>query len=361
MKLTIERDAALKALNLVQGAVAKRGTIPILANVLLEAAEGLSITATDMTLTASTKAVCAVSEPGAVTIPAQHLGDILKNLPLGADLEMSLLETGRLSVKSGRSNFKIPTLPAKDFPSLPAVSVLAELTLRASDMAALIEDSAFAGDRGDNVRPLHSSLCLHAVGGNLRSVSTRGQVLAYAETPCSTEDFPETIVPLSSMAEVQKLLATDPSSLAVLIRGEGRMSVALGATMISTLLTAGKYWDYERLIPRTFANEISVDTDLLVAAVTRSMIMERNIRFMVENGSAKMMGRSMDQGESGDEVDVEYDGDTFRTSFLGTHLLETLAHVRTENVLMKFSGKGPVILLETGEPSTFFLVMTLGS
>ena len=120
MKITIDRAALLKPLAHVQSVVERRNTIPILANVLLRTTDGrLSLTATDMDMDVVETVACAVDEPGETTIPAHTLYEIVRKLPEGAEVGLTAANDGnRMSIRAGRSNFSLPTLPVEEFPAL---------------------------------------------------------------------------------------------------------------------------------------------------------------------------------------------------------------------------------------------------
>src|SRR5438874_2332134 len=118
MKFTVQREAILKPLQRVIGAVEKRHTIPILANVLLDLSPHLlSITATDMEIELIGQAeLISVSEPGIVTVSARKLLDICRSLPEQSILEFSLTEL-YIKIKAGRSLFNLSLIPPDDFPN----------------------------------------------------------------------------------------------------------------------------------------------------------------------------------------------------------------------------------------------------
>jgi small subunit ribosomal protein S11 len=118
MKLTIDRNALMRALSHVQAVVERRNTIPILSNILMQAeGDRLSLTATDLDIEATDAAEANVKKAGAVTAPAQTLFDVVRKLPEGSEVALDLTD-GRLSISAGRSKFALPTLPAADFQTM---------------------------------------------------------------------------------------------------------------------------------------------------------------------------------------------------------------------------------------------------
>ena len=146
MKLTIERAALLKTLAHVQSAVERRNTIPILANVLIDAGEGrLSLTATDMDLTIVDSVPAEIGAPGATTVPVHMLYDIVRKLPEGAQVEVSTAgDGGQIKVEAGRSVFTLATLPREDFPATGAADLPHAFTLQPGELRNLIDRTRFA-------------------------------------------------------------------------------------------------------------------------------------------------------------------------------------------------------------------------
>ena len=141
MKLIIDRAALLKPLAHVQSVVEKRNTIPILSNVLLRAeSDRLALTATDMDIDVVEEVGAEVSQPGATTVAAHTLYDIVRKLPEGAQIELTEEDGGnRLTVRAGRSTFSLATLPTEEFPALSDGDLPYNFMLQAGELKALID------------------------------------------------------------------------------------------------------------------------------------------------------------------------------------------------------------------------------
>ena len=124
MKVTIERSVLLKALGHVHRIVERRNTIPILANVLIEAADGkVTLKSTDLDLEATESVAADVAQAGGTTVPAHVIYDIVRKLPEGAQASLETAgDAAQLLLRSGRSRFYLQALPAADFPDSPLVS-----------------------------------------------------------------------------------------------------------------------------------------------------------------------------------------------------------------------------------------------
>ena len=178
MKLSTSRESLLKPLQAVIGVFERRQTMPVLANVLLHADDGvLSVTATDLEveLVARSK-VDSIDAPGDITVPGRKLLDICRALPDGANVSMSL-KTDRLTIQSGRSKFVLSTLPAAEFPVVENINAERELTISQSDLRHLLDKTHFSMAQQD-VRYYLNGLLLETGNGKLRAVATDGHRLA---------------------------------------------------------------------------------------------------------------------------------------------------------------------------------------
>ena len=176
MKVTIERSVLLKALGHVHRIVERRNTIPILANVLIEAADGkLALKSTDLDLEVSETVAADVAQEGATTLPAHVIYDIVRKLPEGAQASLETTgDTGQLVLRSGRSRFTLQALPASDFPDLTSGEFSPRFALPAAELKRLIEKTQFAIST-EETRYYLNGIYLHTVdvGGRADAASGR--------------------------------------------------------------------------------------------------------------------------------------------------------------------------------------------
>ena len=204
MKLSIERAALLRSLNHVQSAVERRNTIPILSNVLLSAKDGvLAMTTTDMDLEINESVAAKVAKEGSTTAPAHTLHDIVRKLPDGSDVELTLNSEGtQMTVKAGRSQFKLSCLPTSDFPAIGTGELPANFAVPAADLRALVDRTRFAMST-EETRYYLNGIYLHQAENEgvkvLRAVATDGHRLARFEMPLpeGAVGMPGVIIPLA--------------------------------------------------------------------------------------------------------------------------------------------------------------------
>ena len=118
MELVVRKADLLRELQLFQGIVERKNTIPILANVLIEAdGDQVKLLATDLEVGLRSRCQASVSKKGSLTLPAKKLYEIIKALP-ETDVRIEEDKSG-VKVAADRFDSRMQTLPREDFPTLP--------------------------------------------------------------------------------------------------------------------------------------------------------------------------------------------------------------------------------------------------
>jgi DNA polymerase-3 subunit beta len=336
MKLTTEREVLLAPLQKVIGAVERRQTMPILANVLLVVEENrLAITATDLEVELSASIEVTAEEPGEVTVPGRKFLDICKALPDGA--KVSLTQSGdKVTVKSGRSRFSLSCLAASEFPLVESVAPKQSLTLPCKDLVRLIEKTHFAMAQQD-VRYFLNGLLLELKGSHLRAVATDGHRLSVSEMelPSPAESTEQVIVPRKGVLELQRLLPDDGEA-EVRIGGNHLVVLLGGGTCFTSKLIDGRFPDYEKVVPAAAKNVLEADKAELMQALRRASILSneryRGIRLELDQNRLVIQAHNPEQEEAEEELEVRYDGASMAIGFNVTYLIDALGAVDGENV-----------------------------
>lgn len=338
MKLSFQRDAAVRLIDRVASVVKKSHTIAIMQNVLLEAAEGrLTITGTngDMEATASIQAE--VAEPGALTLSADTFGTIVRNLPGGANISMSLEDT-RVHVNSGRSRYKLPWLNAKDYPRFSTKDLPAPFECATSEFARLLDKTAFAALAGD-ARPILCGVHLTVVDGEegaktLRAVATDIGYMAIIDTeaPEGCEGFPSIVLPSSTVAVVSKLLAD--GEIARLAWTKGKFQILAGGVTLTSKLVDGQYVEYLRAVPTDENLRFDLNTAEFLGAMGRAAPFpddkECAVAFSFGGGEGTLTAQSQVAEEAQETFALELDAEPQRMNFSGRRLRRVAQAVEGE-------------------------------
>ena len=360
-----KRDDILTPLSAVSGIIERRHTLPILSNVLIErTGQYLSFLATDIEIQITARtALQASGEDRAITVGARKLVDILRALPDGADLTLQPQEK-RLQVKAGKSRFTLQTLPAEDFPRLakPAGEA-AKFSLGQKTFRRLLGLVQYAMAQQD-IRYYLNGLLLVVEEGQLKLVATDGHRLAYASTELAGKlPRQEVIVPRKTVLELSKLLADSDENVDIEISAT-QAAFRFGAVELVSKLIDGKFPDYTRVIPTQHKNKLQIDREALRQALLRAAILSnekfRGVRWVLTDGSLKIVSSNAEQEEAHEEVEIKYAGDALDIGFNVNYLLDVLNNVGGEKIECAFGDASSSALISYPSEKDFrYVVMPM--
>ncbi len=370
MKVTIERSVLLKALGHVHRIVERRNTIPILANVLIEAADGkVALKSTDLDLEATEQAPADVVQSGATTVPAHVIYDIVRKLPEGAQVSLEIAgDTGQLLVRSGRSRFYLQALPASDFPDLTSGEFSHRFTMPAIELKRLIENTQFAIST-EETRYYLNGIFLHTVEVDgkpmLRAVATDGHRLARVEAPApeGAVGMPGVIAPRKAVNEVLKLLEDLTQDVRIEI-SPTKARVQFGDVVLTTKLIDGTFPDYQRVIPAGNDKRLVVDKQPFENAVDRVSTLSsergRAIKLSIADGRMTLSVNNPDSGSASEEIEVDYDSDPIDIGFNARYLLDIIGQLAGDTALIKMADPGsPTLIQDRDGANALYVLMPL--
>ncbi len=365
MKFTMHRENLLKPLQAVQGVVERRQTLPILANFLLTIDGGqLSVTGTDMELELVASTELPDAEAGEVTVPARKLVDICRSLPADAEIRLEV-DGERALIRSGRSRFKLTTLPAVDYPSSDSLTGELRVTVKEGQLRRLLELTHFAMAHQD-VRYYLNGLLLDIGEGLLRAVATDGHRLAIAEIPVQTGDAArQVIVPRKGISELLRLLGNGDEEVIIEV-GSNAIQIALPEVRLTSKLIDGKFPDYRRVVPKGEDSDktVVVDRERVRQALARAAILSndkyRAVRLCLEANVLRVVANNPEQEEAEDEVEVAYEGEGLEIGFNVSYLIDALTALPGEEAEIHLGDSSSSCLITPkGEGDCQYVVMPM--
>ncbi len=370
MKFSIERTALLKAVSQAQSVVERRNTIPILANVLIEAEGGdVSFRATDLDIEVVDKAPAQVERAGATTVAATTLHEIVRKLPDGSLVSLTADNAaGRLTVEAGRSNFSLATLPKEDFPVMASSEYASNFSAKAPVLRRLFDKSKFAIST-EETRYYLNGVYMHIAesdgGKMLRCVATDGHRLARidADMPDGAADLPGVIVPRKTVGELRKLLDDDDMVIAVSV-SETKVRFATPQITLTSKVIDGTFPDYTRVIPQGNTRKLEVDAADFARAVDRvatvSSERSRAVKLQLDEDRLVLSVNAPDSGAAEEELAVAYSDEKLEIGFNAKYLLEIASQVDRENAVFMFNSSGdPTLMREGNDTSAVYVVMPM--
>jgi DNA polymerase-3 subunit beta len=370
MKVTLERTALLKSLGHVHRIVERRNTIPILANVLLQASgRALVLKATDLDIEMTETVVADVGQPGATTLPAHVLHDIVRKLPDGAQVSLETSgDSGQLLLRSGRSRFNLQSLPESDFPDLTAGELTHKFSIAAGDLKRLIDKTQFAIST-EETRYYLNGIYLHTQESDghtmLRAVATDGHRLARLEmpAPAGSTGMPGIIVPRKAVAEVQRLIeAGGPDVLVELSTAKIRFT--FDDVVLTSKLIDGTFPDYARVIPAGNDKFLTVDRASFAAAVDRVSTISsergRAVKLALVDGKLTLSVTNPDSGSATEELEVDYDSGPLEIGFNARYLLDITEQLDSDTALFKLADPGsPTLVQDRDGAAALYVLMPM--
>jgi DNA polymerase III subunit beta len=340
MELVVRKNDLLKELSLLQGIVERKNTIPILANVLIEATgTNVSLLATDLDVGLRSRCEANVVKAGTLTLPAKKLFEIVNALP-DTDIRIEEDKGGRnVTVAADRFESRMQTLPASEFPTPPQDAGPAEASLPGSALKRMIAHTRFA-ITSEDTRYFLNGAQLVLKPDSMSMVATDGHRLAFMsihEAPSQSAPS-EVLLPRKTLTEVARL--ADGSDPVEFSQGENHLFFRAGDRLLISRKIDANFPAYERVIPKTNDKRIEFDRDRLAAAVRRVRLLsnERSkaVKFVIGKDQVEITSSTPEVGEAREVLPVEYSGTAMQICFNADYVDNFLSVVETAGVQLEF-------------------------
>jgi DNA polymerase-3 subunit beta len=346
MHLNVEQKTLSTTLRRLASIVESRSTIPALQNAAMTAqGDTLTITVTDLDIEATATIPATVLTPGATTIPAKMLSDIVAKMPAGS--LVSIKETdNRATVSAGRSSFTLATLPIEDFPALASASYATTMTQSAAALARLFS-GLFAAST-EETRYYLNGVYLHQAGGSITGVATDGHKLAHVQAE-AVEPFPGVIVPRKTVAEVVKSFFDGDVVISI---SETKIRFAAPGFTLTSKVIDGTFPDYTRVIPPVSGSYATMQADDLRAAVDRvTTVSGEKTRTVVldVSGDGELKVETIGpMNSAADYVACKNIGDGVRIGFNGGYLADIMKAAKGAIRMEYTTASNPVAIIADG-------------
>jgi len=373
MRVTLERAAFLKSLGHVHRVVERRNTIPILSNVLLRAdGAALQLKATDLDIEVVETVPADVSGPGATTVPAHVVYDIVRKLPDGAQVQLeSGPDDSTIVLSAGHARFSLQTLPESDFPDITAGEFTHRFMVPAESLKRLIDKTQFAISQ-EETRYYLNGIYLHAVddaeGGDgpvLRAVATDGHRLARVqiEGPDGADGMPGVIVPRKAVQEMQRLLE-DPEENVGIELSANKIRFTVGQVVLTSKLIDGTFPDYGRVIPSGNDKIMKVDRESFGKAVdlvsTVSSERGRAVKLAMAEDNLVLTVNNPDSGSATEEIAVGYSAEALEIGFNARYLLDIIGQLETGEARFELADPGsPTLICDEDDRASLYVLMPM--
>ena len=337
MKFSVSKEKLLAGLQTVQNVVSTRTTLPILSNVLLQASEDqLRLTTTDLDVGVSGGITAQIEKPGATTLPARRLANIVRELP-AAEILVEVDSKNVASIRCGQSFFKILGLPEEEFPPLPKFNDSRTFTISQQLLRDALKKTSYAIST-DETRYVLNGILFSFKENKLTLVATDGRRLALVDLEI---EFPRSqevdiIVPTKAVTELGRLLG-DEGDVRLSVE-ENQVSFQIGDTLLASKLIEGNYPNYRQVIPGEAKERVTLEREQFLNAVHRVSLLSseksNSVKLVFSKNNIEIAANTPDVGEARESLAVAYKGREFSIAFNPEFLQAPLRVLTNEEVYL---------------------------
>jgi len=347
MKFSIRKQDILEELQLLQGIVEKRNTLPILANILINVTkENVEMTGTDLEVGLKSHFPAKIEKTGAVTVSGKKLFEIVKSLAEEEEVTFKENQDSMIEISAGESEFKILCLPKEDYPQVPEPRFEKNIVLPL-DLVQEMIDRVYYAITQEHRYYLNGALLI-LKDKSIELVSTDGHRLAY--TAKSADDLKldeeiRVIVAKKTLSELRKIedeeveFDFDESNLFFKVKNR---------TLVSRIIE-GKFPNFEEVVPVGNPNTVVLPRDEITNAIRRVSLFSsersKGIKLFLEKNQIRLFSSNPEIGEARDKLDVNYEGENLEIGFNSQYLLDFLSVVKTDSVKFELKDENSAVLM----------------
>ncbi|MBS0621570.1 MAG: DNA polymerase III subunit beta [Verrucomicrobia bacterium] len=363
MKFVIAKDKFLELIGKLQSIIAAKPSVPVLANILVEAAnDELILTATDLIVGMRCFTEAKILSEGSVTLPAKLLFQLIREVP-SIQLEAHTSPQHICSITAGASHFKMHGMSCEEFPALPDLIGAPQVKIPQSQLKELLYRVAFTVSREENRFALSGVFC-QISGGKITFIGTDGKRLAKAQAKvaCDPSFHSTCILPLKAVDEVIKLCNEKESSEATLYLIKDKGAFEINHSVLITKLLVGDYPDVEQVIPKKTTVSLSLHREELISLLRQISLFAsettHSVRFTFTSGDLTITANTVKIGEGKVSMPVNYEGQKLEIAFNPGYFLDILRHSRDETIeLALIDSFNPGVI--TDSSSALYILMPM--
>jgi DNA polymerase-3 subunit beta len=355
MNFSVNRKDVIGDLQILHGIVEKRNTMPILANILVEAEdEQVNLTGTDLEVGLKTYFPASIKESGSITVSGKKLFEIVKSLPEDQTIEFK--ESGDLLMEiiSGESQFKVLCLPKEDFPQVPEARFEKKILLPLDTIQEMIDRVYYA--IAHEQRYYLNGALLILKKNTMELVSTDGHRLAYTLKEIKKMNIEEDIRGIISKKTLSELRKFEDKELEFDLDENNLFFKVKNKTLISRIIE-GKFPNFEAVIPKDNPYIVSFSREEITDAIRRVALLSaersKGIKFYIQKNNIRLFSSNPEIGEARDKVDVDYNGEDIEIGFNSQYILDFLTAVKSEKVRFELKDENSAILMRPEEEDEF--------
>lgn len=366
MQVHCLKEELLKGVQQVQSAISPRSTLPVLSNILMESnGEGLRLSSTDLEVGIRCHVKADIRSGGATTVPARTLGEFLRTLDDGQELDIKVDDAQKMDIRSGKDRCVLVGLPKDDYPVLPEFSQERAFTIPHATLKEIIRKTIFAVST-DETRYVLNGVDFIVEKGKITLVATDGRRLAYIQRDCGDKKAQASaIIPTKAMNELARILGPEEKGGEVSVGfTENQVTFKHKGTVVLSRLIEGHFPNFDQVIPKTHESEVRFNTRKLLAATQRAAVgtLERggSVRYSLSKGKLQISASAQGRVEVESELEADYKGAPFTIAFNPAYLIDVFRALEAEEVVLELSTPlNPGVIRPVGDDLYKYIVMPM--
>ena len=369
MKFKISRSNFFKTLSHLQGVVDKRNSLPILANILIEAKDNkLILSSTDMDISIIEKISCTVAEEGATTINSQILYDIVRKIDDNSQIEIISNNGKLLTLRSEGSRFSLACLPKEDYPIIEKENSGVDIVLNSKIFFKLIDKTKFAISNEETryfLNGLYFNVTSEENKNIITLVGTDGHRLAKFSHAIEEkiDNVSGVIIPKKTIYELSKLLSENDIDVKISI-STNKIVFIIGEIIFISKLIDGSFPDYKRVIPNDNKNILKINRDKLLSAVDRvsTIANEKSpvIKFKLLENILNLNTINNESSTASEDLKINYAGNEIEIGFNSKYIMDIVNNLEDAEISISLKDNtSPVIAQENSNTNLVYVLMPM--
>ena len=363
MKVTIEREKFLEAVNHLSRIVSSKTSHPVLEGILISAEMGKStLISYNLEMGIKKEIYASTEEEGDIVINARILADILRRMD-GLSVEISTDDHLMCHIKSGAANFDIMGMASSDFPEMPSVVQKNKIVLGGEIIKNMVRRTIFAVAQNEGTRPILTGINVTISEGSVKFVAIDGFRLAIRNEKLNINNEANLIITGKAVGELVKLINDDNEDVEISISDNLISFNTNGYTFISRLLE-GTFVDYNKTVPETYKQRIFVKTRELIDTIERISLVINDtfstpIRCVLTEDNI-VFSCTSSVGRATENFPISLEGEEFEIGLNSRYLIEALKAAESDTVKIEFSGPSAGVLIKPAEGEDFlYMIMPM--
>lgn len=339
MKLEIEKKELMNLIGKTQNVVEKRNTMPVLVNVLLEAADNkLKVFATDLEVSLTDQVSCKVINPGKVAVSAKSLFEIAKELSEGIIL-LTKKENNWLEIKQGKYHSKIVGISAEEYPIFPTYSGSNFIKIESEELKDMIDKTIYSVSNDETRYHLNGVYFEQKGDDGYTMVATDGHRLSLIRKKLQPSKMigngQGVIIPRKGLHEIKKLLEGMDGDFEIAIEGS-QLILRHASTTLMVRLIEGKYPNYQQFIPQKLSQKICVNREAFLTSLKRVSLLANHkskaVTLSLSQGKMEITSNNPELGDAREEIEIQYSGKDMKIGFNAKYITDVLTAIHDVDV-----------------------------